>query len=157
MNDAEGKQSSGPPPNQCPACGQKVILGTREIEGETPCLNCGRWLWFVRRTVGDVAVLTFLPGLIVGSESGGRVDEVLSAAGDCSGLILDVSRLRLTSSIFLGMLVALHRTWQPVHGRLKVCGLGGNSRDAIKATHLELLFDLYENEQAALASFGGAL
>ncbi len=152
MNAAAESESSGQMPNQCPACGKEVILGTGEIVGETPCLSCGRWLWFVRRTVGDVALLTFLPGLIVGSESAGRVDEVLAAVGDCSGLILDVSRLRLTSSVFLGMLVALHRTWQPLHGRLKVCGLGRNSREAFKATHLEVLFDIYEDEQAALAS-----
>ena len=154
MTGAQGAEPSGQTPNQCPACGNEVMLGAREFAGETPCLTCGRWLWFVRRTVGNVAVLTFLPGLIVGSESDGRVDEVLAALGDCSGLILNVSRLRLTSSIFLGMMVALHRTWQPVHGRLKVCGLGGNSRDALKVTHLDVLFDVYEDEQAALASFG---
>ena len=93
--------------DRCPACD-----GVPEPEcfgGDVPCPHCGHVLWFVRRYEGDVCILTFLPGLTSGAESLERLDEVHSAIEGARGPIMDFSRLRIATSMLLGMLVALHK------------------------------------------------
>lgn len=62
-------------PEVCPWCGQKLTVRPETLTGDVPCRQCGRVLWFVRRTVGDAVILTFLPGSTVNSESLERVEK----------------------------------------------------------------------------------
>jgi anti-sigma B factor antagonist len=108
----------------------------------------------VRKRVGGVAVLTFLPGLLSGSESEGRLEEVVSATDGLTRVVLNLSHLRFVSSLFLGMMVGLHRKLAAIAGSLKVCGLNERSSEAFRTARLDRLIELYDDEPTAIARFG---
>ncbi len=137
----------------CPYCGAGSAIDLPGAEDDTPCPGCGRLLWFVRKPKDEVAVLIFLPGLISGSESLPRVDEVTSAIGNASRIALDLSRLRVITSMFLGMLVSLQRSVVAAGGSLKLFGVSPGQRDVFRATKLDTLFSIHGDEASALASF----
>ena len=110
-------------------------------------------MWFVRKSLDGVTVLTFLPGLMVGSESGGRADEVFSSLGEELRVVVNFSRLRLASSLFLGMMVALRRKVKAGGGNVKVCQLDPVVEGSFRATQLHSLFEIYPDEEAAVNSF----
>jgi anti-anti-sigma factor len=139
--------------NCCPYCGTAVDISPSESSGDTPCLQCQQLLWFVRKSIDGVAVLTFLPGLMVGSESGGKVEEVFASLGDAHRVVVNFSRLRLASSLFLGMMIALRRKVKAVGGDVKVCELAPVVESSFRATQLQSLFEIYPDEQAAVNSF----
>lgn len=102
--------------------------------------------------MGGVAVLTFLPGLISGSEGIERVSEVLAAGGNPPRLVLDLSHLRVVSSTFLAMLVKLHRNIAAAGGTMALYGMSPVGRDALRATRLDQMLRVFDDEQAALAA-----
>ena len=139
--------------NSCPYCGATVDLQRSEPQGDTPCLQCQQLLWFVRKSVEGVTVLTFLPGLMVGCESGGKADEVFASLGGSYRVVINLSRLRLASSLFLGMMVALRRKLKAVGGNVKVCALAPVVEDSFRATQLHSLFEICADEHAAVNGF----
>ena len=140
-------------PNLCPACGGRLDFDLANAEGDAPCPHCRHLVWFVQKPAGGVVVLTFLPGLVAGSESLERLGEVTIAIGDCKHVVLDLSRLRVITSLFLGMLVALQRRLVAAERRLKICGLSAGQRDIFKTTKLDMVFDICDDEGIALGSF----
>jgi anti-anti-sigma factor len=98
-------------------------------------------------------VLIFLPGLISGSESLPRIDEVTSAIGSASRIAVDLSRLRVITSMFLGMLVSLQRSVVAAEGALRLFGVSPGQREVFRATKLDTVFRIYGDEPSALASF----
>jgi anti-anti-sigma factor len=139
--------------NRCPACGKSITAEPLASAGDAPCPHCNHLLWFVRRSQDGVVVLTFLPGLMLASESRERIDDVSDAMQGSSQIILDLSQLQILSSIFLGLLVALHRRVEAAEGKLKICGLQPDVREVFKMTKLEELLDIREDEQDARAGF----
>ena len=139
-------------PNCCPACGGEVHLDPSSPLGDVPCPHCGHLLWFLKKSIDDVVILTFLPGLTSGSESFERVDEVSSMLGASPRLILNLFHLRIVSSMFLGMLVVLHRRVLTANGTLKLCGLRPEAAAAFKVTRLDMIFDIHDDEQDAMES-----
>jgi anti-sigma B factor antagonist len=110
-------------------------------------------LWFVQKRFNGAVILTFLPGLISGSEAMGRIQQVQQAVGDSTRLVLNLTRLRLVSSMFLGMLVVLQRRVQAVNGKVKLCGLHSDALDVFRASKLDTVFEICADEQSALNSF----
>ena len=145
--------SSGDGVYYCPVCAQAVRIDPTEPVGDVPCPHCGQLLWFVSKPVGDVVVLVFLPGLMSGSESAGRLDEVLAAVGDTNRLLVDLSQLRFVSSLFLGMLVALHRRLRDSGGALKLCGLTAETANVFHSTRIDALLDVCPDARTALDGF----
>jgi len=141
-------------PDFCPLCGTVVIIApATDPAKDAPCPHCGELLWFVRKRLGDVVILTFLPGLMAGSESIDLVDEVVSAIGDTTRVVLNLSHLRFISSLFLGMLVVVHKRLASANGTLKICGVQPEASVVFKITKLDMIFDMYPNEQSALEAF----
>jgi anti-sigma B factor antagonist len=138
---------------RCPACGGEVTLEELDAAGDTPCPHCGHLVWFLRKCCQGVVVLTFLPGLMTGSEAMGRVREVRQAVANSSRLILNLSHMRLVSSMFLGMLVMVHRRMVMVDGVLKLCGLNSDTMGVFRNTKLDRVFDICGDEQTALNEF----
>ncbi len=137
----------------CPACGSPVIIEPIDSVGDSPCIKCGHMIWFVRRSIDETVILTFLPGLMMSSESLGRVSEVKAAIGEAPRAILDLAHLHFLSSIFLGLLVALHR-WLDADARaLRVCSVQPDNREVFRITKLDGMFTLCDDEQIALESF----
>ncbi len=137
----------------CPACGSEVTVASWETIGDMPCSKCKHLFWFVRQPIDNMMVLTFLPGLMLASESLMRIDEVCSAIGDSPRVVLDVSHLRIMPSIFLGMLVALQRRTTAGGAVLKICAAEPGPRDVFRTTKLDKFFDVYTDLYRAMDSF----
>ena len=103
--------------NCCPFCSMEVPIGGIDSPGDLPCSGCGKLLWFLRKRVNGVVVLTFLPGLLSGSESEGRLEEVVAATDGSTRVVLNLSHLRFVSSLFLGMMAGLRAGWPQRAGR----------------------------------------
>ena len=145
---ADASQSPQGVPNACPYCGARSVVDLSHAEEDTPCPGCGRLLWFVRKPMDEVAVLIFLPGLASGSESL-PVDEVISAAAGASRIAVDVSRLRVMTSMFLGMLVSLQRNVVAAQGTLRIFGVSSGHREVFRTTKLDTVFNIHGDEQSA--------
>lgn len=137
----------------CPECGSEVNVASMASAGDTPCPNCRHLFWFTRQPVDEVVVLTFLPGLMLASESLKRIDEVSSAIGDYSRVVLDLSHLRFISSIFLGMLIALQQRVISPNETLKICSTEPGDREVLRMTKLDKVFDVHADIQIAINSF----
>jgi anti-sigma B factor antagonist len=138
-------------PQCCPKCRRPVAVQSLHDAGDHPCPNCGHLLWFVRREVDGVVVLEFLPGLIAGSESLGLSDDVKTAVGEAPQVVVNLGSLRLISSTMLAMLVVLYRRMKAANGNMVLCSLAPDGREVFRITKLDLIFDIYEDEAAALA------
>jgi anti-anti-sigma factor len=97
-------------------------------------------------------MLTFLPGLITGAESLGRLDEVISAAGSPPRVVVNLAQLRVVSSVFLAALVRLHQRIEKANGAIQVCGLNEVVMETIHATKLDAILHVCNTEQEALAA-----
>jgi anti-anti-sigma regulatory factor len=137
------------PPDCCPGCGGPILL-TPVTTAEQPCPHCRHRLWFLRRCVGDVLVITFLPGLTSRFGSSEQVDEVVLAIGKASRLLLNLGHLHVVSSAFLGMLMELSKRLASSPG-LKIFGVEPESLRVFTATKLDELFRIYDDEESALA------
>ncbi len=151
--DTASRTADGPA-DRCPACRGRVLIERLDRDGDTPCPHCGRLLWFVRRRRKGAVLLTFLPGLQSGSEPMERIRQVHEAVADSARVIVNLSHMRLVSSLFLGMLVVLHRRIVARKGTMTLCGLAPDTLDAFRVTNLDKVFDIVADEQTALGSLG---
>lgn len=140
-------------PNCCPACGSQVAIEQSTPVGDFPCPQCGSPLWFLRTSLGEVVVLTFLPRSARDRETVERVDDVISAVGNLRRVVLNLSHLPFVSAFFLGMLVRLHLKMEAAQATLKACGLSRESEEVFKVTRLDSIFDICPDEQTAINSF----
>ncbi len=141
-------------PDFCPLCDHVVIIRPVSMPAkDAPCPHCGELLWFVRKTIDDVVILSFLPGLMAGSESLERTSEVLAAVGDFPRVVLDLSHLPFIASMFLGMLVVLQKRMASAKRTLKICGIQPEPAVVFKLTKLDGVFAIYDGQRRALESF----
>jgi anti-sigma B factor antagonist len=140
-------------PNCCPACGSEVAFQPSGPAGDFRCPRCGCLLWFLRKSVDGVAILTFLPGSMCDRESVEQVDDVVSAIRSSRGAVLNLSHLRFVSAFFLGLLVRLHLRMVSAQATLTICGLRPESLEVFQVTKLDEVFSIHYNEQNALKSF----
>jgi len=67
-------------------------------------------------------------------------------------LVLTFDGVRFVSSSMLGHLVQLQKTIVKAKGKLRICALPPALRDILKASQLDKMFDIYDNEDAALVN-----
>ncbi len=139
-------------PNCCPACGGEVTIQPSGPTGDFPCPHCGHVVWYLRRSIEGVTILTFLPGQMCEWESVDQVDDVIAAIGNSSRVVVNLSRLRSVSASFLGMLVRLHRRMATAQAALRICGVRRESLQVFKVTKLDRILSIHYNEQNALNS-----
>ena len=145
---------SPPTTYRCPYCDAGAAPDTGlpgEAHGDLPCRVCGRVLWFVRKDHDGAVVLAFLPGLMTGSEPVSRVEEIYTAIGPAQTAVLNLAHLRFVSSVFLSMLVALHRRMGAEERHMRLCNLPAVTREAFETTRLDTLFAIFDDEAAALS------
>ncbi len=67
-------------------------------------------------------------------------------------MIIDFSNVRFFSSQMLGLLVDLWRRMKEAGGKLLICGINPQLIRVFRITHLDKLFEFYENSAAAAAA-----
>ena len=107
-----------------------------------------------RRKVGEVTILDLQGDIIIGS--GGReLNGALKrlAAGGERKVLLNLAGTRFVDSSGLGHLVACHNLMRAEGGQLKLLRLTERVRDVMVITKLVTVFDVFDEEPAALASY----
>src|SRR5688500_18221177 len=111
-----------------------------------------------QKVVGDVAIVKVTGDITL--NKGGDVllkDKVQSLLQQGhTKLVLDLSGVSYVDSAGLGELVQAYATKKNRGGALKLHGLGKRLRDLLVVTKLLTVFDTYETEAEAVASFGVA-
>ena len=111
-----------------------------------------------QRIVGDVAIVKVTGDITL--NKGGDVllkDKVQSLIQQGQkNLVIDLSGVSYVDSAGLGELVQAYATTKNRGGALKLLSVTKRLRDLLVVTKLLTVFDTYENEADALASFGGA-
>src|SRR5215510_13348766 len=108
-----------------------------------------------QRVVGDVAIIQVLGDITLGK--GGDVilkDKIQSLLQQgYRKLLLDLGSVSYVDSAGLGQLVQVYATTSHLGGSLKLVNLTKRLKDLLVLTKLLTVFDSYDNEADAIASF----
>ncbi len=104
----------------------------------------------------DVAVVTFDRRTYADREAvAAMFKEVCDRveAGEFGNVVLNGAHLEYVSSATLGKLMTLSRLVIEARGQLKLCSLEPQFHDILRTTRLNEVFEMYDDEEMALASF----
>jgi anti-sigma B factor antagonist len=73
---------------------------------------------------------------------------------DISGKIMGGSKVKWINSTGLGLLVSAYTTLVKNGGRMKIAEVSDRIDNILHVTQLELIFETFDKEEEALASFG---
>ena len=72
---------------------------------------------------------------------------------ECTKVLLTFDGVRLVSSSMLAQVLRLHKRLAKTKGRVRICGLNPTLRDVLRASQLDRLLEVYDDDKAALAKF----
>jgi anti-sigma B factor antagonist len=106
------------------------------------------------REVGGVSVLDIEGRIVLGEESNAFREKVkgLLAAGK-KKIILNLAQVGYIDSAGLGTLVATFHSARSQGATLKLTNLGSKFKEVLQVTKLMTVFDTYDTEAVAIASF----
>jgi len=107
-----------------------------------------------RKAVGDVSVLK-LSGKIMGGEDHELFRREIKSLVDEGfvDVVLNMSKVSWINSTGLGVLVSGYHTLKKNGGTLKICEVNDRIDNILNVTQLKLVFETYETEEEALASY----
>ena len=111
-----------------------------------------------QRTVGDIAVLDVIGRMVLGERTNdtlfrNAVAEQLSAGK--GQLVVNLQQVTQVDTSGLTALVTAHVTAAKRGGALKLANPATRIRELLDITRLNTLFEVFDTEDAALASFRG--
>ena len=107
-------------------------------------------------TIHGITVASFADSEILTEEVIEEVSDQLQDLVDGIGsgdVLLNFREVRLMSSAMLAKLLKFGRRVSAAGGRLKLCGLAPDLLQAFKITRFDRLFEIHDEESAALDSF----
>ena len=137
----------------CPVCDTRIAGAPAPPPFDAPCPDCGYMLWCRKKMMGGVAVLHVVPGRTPEHGEVEQLGEALERPGGGPRVIVELSALDFMSSAFIARLVALNKRIRAAGGKLVLCGLHPFVREAFHDSRLERIFEIADDEKAALASF----
>ena len=109
-----------------------------------------------QRSSGDVVILDLKGKLTIGSGDELLKDKINSLIQQGhKRLLLNLAAVPYVDSAGLGAIVSSYTTVSREGGSLKLLGLTSRIEDLLAITKLLTVFDTYESESDAVASFGG--
>ena len=106
------------------------------------------------RHVGDVVVLDLNGQLTLGDNSLQLKDKINSTLHDGTRhILLNLGNVSYIDSGGLGQLISSFKGVKSENGQLKLFNLGKKSKELLAMTKLLMVFDTYDTEHEALASF----
>ncbi len=106
------------------------------------------------KTEGDVIILYpkgFLMGGAETDELQKRVSE-LETSGN-KRLIINLGETQHMNSTAIGVFITAHKHYSELGAKLKLCNVDRKIQNVFVITRLSLVFEVYESEAEALASF----
>jgi len=112
-------------------------------------------LRMAERDVNGITVLDIDGRIVLGEESNSFREKVkgLLASGK-KKIVLNLANVSYIDSAGLGTLVATFHSARSQGAMLKLANLGAKFKEVLQVTKLMTVFDTYENEAAAIQSFG---
>ena len=113
-------------------------------------LQCIDW------DIGDVTVINLIGRLTLGdgtSKLRQAVEDVIQRGR--LQVILNLAEVMYIDSSGLGTMMETRAMLLRSGGKLKLMKLRSNAHDLIQTTHLNLVFEVFPDEDSALKSFGG--
>jgi anti-anti-sigma factor len=110
------------------------------------------------RTLLGVTVVSLTPrqatydniAWLLGDQLCGLVDE-----DGCRRVVVDLGRVEFFCNAIVGRLLLLHRKLQQAEGQLALCRLSPTMRELLRLCHLDRIFAIYDDEEAAVQALGG--
>ena len=109
-------------------------------------------LEIIQREMNGIYVLALSGRLVLGDESSGlrtMVDKLLTSGA--TKIVVNLEHVNYMDSAGLGTLIEVHRKTKAKGGRLKLCNLGPNLRQALEMARLLPIFETCANEAEAMA------
>ena len=107
------------------------------------------------RRVGNVAVLDLSGRITLGENTGILRDEIRSLLSQgTKQIVLNMADVSYVDSAGLGELVGAYTSATNQGGSVKLMNLQGKMRDLMQITKLYTIFSTFDDEKAAIASFG---
>lgn len=107
------------------------------------------------RSSGDVTVLD-LSGKIMGGDDfdlfDGTIKKLVSEGK--VDIVLNMSKVKWINSTGLGLMVSAYSSLVKNGGRMKIAEVSDRIDNILHVTQLELIFETFDEEAAAIASFG---
>jgi anti-sigma B factor antagonist len=112
----------------------------------------------ITESVVDGVSLIALSGRIVLGEESNALREKLKSlvAGGATKIVLNMAEIDYIDSSGLGTLVAAHLSTKNAGASVRLCNLGHKFNEVMQLTKLITIFDVYDTEAAAVASFSSS-
>jgi anti-sigma B factor antagonist len=105
---------------------------------------------------GDVTIVRFREPRVTDpveiEELGRQLYQVLEYK-NCSKMVIDFTPVEFLSSATIGKLISLNRKAKGCNAAVRLCGLQTGVREIFHLCNLDRVFDVREDERAAMASF----
>jgi anti-sigma B factor antagonist len=107
-----------------------------------------------QRQVESIVVLT-PKGYLTGGEETDELDRAIKQLGEGGNkhLLINLSETQHLNSTALGVLISAHSSYVRRNGQMKLCSVDKRIENIFVITKLSLVFDVYPNEEQAIASF----
>ena len=110
-------------------------------------------MWFLHCEIDHVEVIRFLPGRILKEGEFQALREFLFAHSPSPHVVLNLNDCQYFSDTTLAGFIVIYKKLTEARGKLKICCLRSPMLDVFKLARLDQLFDIYDDEKNALASF----
>jgi uncharacterized protein YbaR (Trm112 family) len=134
----------------CPKCDGELYVTPTEPRAGSACPFCREPLWFLRKTVGEVAFLTLLAESKHKSGPSVSCEAMYWSMKNASVAIVDFSRWLEVSNGFLDVLLAVQQKMKASGGLCKLCGLTPQVAEAFRDADLDTVFEIYPDVAAAM-------
>lgn len=106
------------------------------------------------RTMGDVTILT-PKGMLLGGKETDELQAKIKELGEAANkkLLVNLGQTSFMNSVSLGVLIAGHSSYAKREAQMKLCAVDKKIQNIFVVTKLSLVFDVYDTETQALASF----
>lgn len=105
------------------------------------------------REVAGVTIVTCQGRIVFGEESTHLRESLKRILSSSRKVILNLSGVSYIDSGGLGTLVGVYSSARSSGADIKLTGLGQRLRDVLQITKLVTVFEVYDNEQQAIAAF----
>ena len=111
-------------------------------------------LHITESVVDGVSLLALSGRIVLGEESNALREKLKSlATGGATKIVLNMAEIDYIDSSGLGTLVAAHLSAKTAGASVRLCNLGHKFNEIMQVTKLMTVFDVYDTEAAAVASF----
>ena len=106
------------------------------------------------RTSGDVTILV-PKGMLMGTKETDELKAKMQELSDAGNqkLLINLGRTTFMNSVSLGVLIEGHTKYAKRGAHLKLCQVDKKIQSIFIVTKLSLVFEAYETEEEAIASF----